>query len=130
MRRKQLLGSLGILLATLFWGLSFVIIKDTLNRFSVLHLLAFKYLIASLGMGVLFFRRLEALNWKVVKEGAVLGGLLFVSQYFQTLGCKYTTAGKNAFISTLYVVLVPFLAWVLYRKRTEKRNVPKKTYGT
>ena len=53
----------------------------------------------------------------------VLGVLLFVSQFFQTLGCKYTTAGKNAFITTVYVILVPFLYWWIEKRRPDRKCV-------
>ena len=41
------------------------------------------------------------------------GIFLFISYYFQTYGLKFTTASKNAFITTLYVIIVPFLHWFL-----------------
>ena len=42
------------------------------------------------------------------------GGIVSIYQrLFQTYGLKYTTASKNAFITTLYVVIVPFLAWAV-----------------
>ena len=53
----------------------------------------------------------------------MLGFLLWLSQFFQTLGCKYTTAGKNAFLTTIYVILVPFLSWWIERRRPGKRSL-------
>ena len=54
---------------------------------------------------------------------AVLGFWLFVSYFFQTYGLKYTTASKNAFITTLYVILVPFINWGINRLRPGKNNL-------
>ena len=57
------------------------------------------------------------------KCGALAGLFLFVSYYFQTYGLKYTTASKNAFITTLYVVIVPFLAWAVNHVRPKANNL-------
>ena len=55
--------------------------------------------------------------------GGLLGVFLFVSYFFQTYGLKYTTASKNAFITTLYVILVPFLHWFFNHKKPKRNNV-------
>ena len=46
-----------------------------------------------------------------------MGIFLTLAYLFQTYGIKYTTASKNAFITALYVVLVPFLYWKISKKR-------------
>ena len=43
--------------------------------------------------------------------------------YLPRLTCA-VTAGKNAFLTTVYVVLVPFLGWALFKKRPAPRSVP------
>ena len=89
--KQQIWGSLGLLTATLLWGFSFVVVKDSTESIPVLYLLALRYLIASVGMAVFLLcrRSLPAgIPLPVIKQGMVLGALLFVSQFFQTLGCK------------------------------------------
>jgi len=48
---------------------------------------------------------------------------LFLAYAFQTIGCNYTTAGKNAFLTTIYVILVPFLNWILIKRRPDVFSV-------
>ena len=48
---------------------------------------------------------------------------LCLSYQFQTYGLKYTTASKNAFITTLYVIIVPFFYWIVSKKRPTGRNI-------
>lgn len=55
--------------------------------------------------------------------GSILGVFLFLAYFFQTYGLKYTTASKNAFITTLYVILVPFLHWGINHKRPKAKNI-------
>lgn len=135
--KQQIWGSLGLLTATLLWGFSFVVVKDSTASIPVIYLLALRYLIASVGMAVyLLGRKLlqgagkqdrvpdpMRITLSAIKQGMVLGALLFISQFFQTLGCKYTTAGKNAFITTIYVILVPFLYWWSEKRRPDRKCI-------
>ena len=59
----------------------------------------------------------------MLKGGFVLGLLLFIGYALQTVGCKYTTAGKNAFLTAAYVVMVPFLHRLINNQKTEKINI-------
>lgn len=120
---SQWAGSLGLLSAAIIWGFSFVVVKDSTASIPISYLVAFRYVLASAGMLIIFPLKLKKLNYKVIKQGAVLGAFLCVGQYFQTLGCKYTTAGKNAFITTIYVILVPFLWWILEKKKPESVHI-------
>lgn len=59
-------------------------------------------------------------NWKIskaeLKIGSVPGLLLFLAFASQTLGLQYTTASKQGFLTATYVVMVPFLYWLFYKK--------------
>ena len=51
-------------------------------------------------------------------------GLCLAAAYIlQTYGLVYTTPGKNAFLTTTYCILVPFLYWVISGKRPDKYNI-------
>lgn len=54
-----------------------------------------------------------------LKCGILIGIALFASYAFQTYGVKYTTAGNNAFLTTTYVIMVPFLYWIVTKKRPD-----------
>lgn len=56
-------------------------------------------------------------------EGAVMGTLLFWGYAFQSIGLTDTTPGKNAFLTVLYCVEVPFLCWLFYRRRPDRFDV-------
>ena len=53
----------------------------------------------------------------MIQHGLLLGIIQFFAQGIQLMGLKYTTAGKQAFLITAYVVLVPFVSWLIVRKR-------------
>jgi drug/metabolite transporter (DMT)-like permease len=48
--------------------------------------------------------------------GAMLGFFLFVAFVTQTIGLQWTTPGKSGFITSLYIVMVPFLYWIVARR--------------
>ncbi len=123
-KTTEFLAGAGLLLTTVIWGFAFVVVKNSLDLIPPIYMLAFRFTIASLALALLYVRRLRRLDLALCRNGAVLGLFLFLAYVLQTIGCKYTTAGKNAFLTTVYVVLVPFLGWALLKKRPAPRSVP------
>lgn len=54
---------------------------------------------------------------RTLKGGIVCGIALSLASFMQQLGIMYTTVGKSGFITALYIVLVPFLSYALYRTK-------------
>jgi drug/metabolite transporter (DMT)-like permease len=105
------LADLALALVSLIWGFTFVVVKSALDDISTLLFLALRFSLATL---VLFgFFRLRGFTWRgerrMWKGGAVCGFLLFAGYALQTAGLRTTTASKSAFITGLYIVLVPLL---------------------
>ncbi|MBD5410399.1 MAG: EamA family transporter [Treponema sp.] len=110
-------ASIGIIFTTILWGFGFVVVKDSLNSIGAIWMVALRFTLAAVLMTVFFFKKYRTLTKKKLVEGAVTGFFLFCAYATQTIGCKYTTAGKNAFLTTIYVLLVPLISWPLYKKR-------------
>ena len=110
-------ASVGLLLAAAIWGFAFVIVKDSLDYIGAVWMMAFRFSIAPVALAVIYCARLKTLTARAWVHGAVLGLYLFLAYLFQTIGCGYTTAGKNAFLTTIYVMLIPLFLWVLTKKR-------------
>ncbi len=119
---KSLGGRLALLTAALIWGSSFIIMKDAVDGIPVFQLLAIRFTIAAVLLGVLFFRRLMRANRQLLLHGALCGALLLTAYTVQTFGLAETTPGKNAFLTAVYCVLVPFVGWIVYRKRPAIRS--------
>lgn len=119
--KKQVwLASAGMTAATVIWGFAFVIVKNSVDLVPPLYMMAFRFTIGFLGMTILFAGRWRYLSKEAFRAGGIVGTFLFVSYFFQTAGIQYTTAGKNAFLTTVYVVIVPFFSWALYKKRPDR----------
>lgn len=113
----SLLSSAGLLLAAAIWGFAFVIVKDSLDYIGATWMLAFRFSIAALVLTLIYRRKLKSLTLKAWFHGGILGFYLFTAYLVQTIGCKYTTAGKNAFLTTIYVFLIPLFLWAITKRR-------------
>lgn len=111
------LGQLALLTAALIWGTSFIIMKDAVDAIPIYLLLAIRFTIAAILLGIIFLKRMRKLTLRMLGHGAVIGVLLFAAYVTQTIGLTGTTPGKNAFLTAVYCVLVPFLMWMLFGKR-------------
>jgi drug/metabolite transporter (DMT)-like permease len=115
-RTQGLLSGAGLILITLVWGGGFVVVKDSVNTVPPIYMIAVRFTIASVLLAAVFWKNLTRMNSVTLRRGALLGVFLFLSYAFQTIGVIYTTAGKNAFLTTIYVILVPLIVWVFTRK--------------
>ena len=108
-QKRGALAKAALLVATLIWGSTFIIFKDAMNGLPPLFILAFRYLVATVILSAVFFKKLRLINKTYLWQGAVLGVFLAAAYIFQTYGLQGTTPGKNAFLTAVYCVLVPFV---------------------
>lgn len=118
-RSTQVFASLGLLLTAAVWGFAFVVVKDSLDYVGSVYMVAIRFSIATIGLAIIFCKRLKKIDKKHLLMGGVTGLFLFLAYLVQTIGCSYTTAGKNAFLTTIYVILIPLISWPLYKKRPQ-----------
>lgn len=115
-------GRLALLTAALIWGSSFIVMKDTLDHIPVFMLLAIRFTLGGLLLAVIFRKRLMQADRSIWGHGAICGVLLLAAYATQTYGLKTTTPGANAFLTAVYCVMVPFMAWGFFRKRPTAWN--------
>lgn len=116
-KKVRFLASTGLLGTAIIWGFAFVIVKNSLDKVPPVYMLAFRFSIAFTALAIVFAKKFKTINKKIIGQGVLLGFLLFGAYLVQTIGCQYTTAGKNAFLTTVYVVIVPFLQWGMNKKK-------------
>ncbi len=115
--KTRLLAGSGMVLMTVIWGGAFVAMKTSVDMIPPAWLLTARFLLSAAAMIILFHRNLIGINRKTVFHGCITGFFFGAAYLFQTYGLKYTTASKNAFITTLYVIMVPFIFWAVKRKK-------------
>ena len=112
-----------IVLATIIWGSSFVVMKNSVDVLPTFWLLAIRFTFSALVLAMVFIKRWKVLDRQYLIGGTVMGFCLFVAYAFQTFGLEQTTSGKNAFFTAVYCVIVPFLYWAIAGRRPDKFNI-------
>lgn len=112
-----------LLLAGVIWGLGFVATVWALRDFSPVGFLITRFMIAfTLGeiVRVLIMKRRfwNAEDFKL----SIFAGVLMASFLLpQTVGLLFTTATNSGFLTILYVVMVPILSFVAFKKKSPVR---------
>ncbi|MDD4803508.1 MAG: DMT family transporter [Syntrophomonas sp.] len=104
-----------LLLTAAIWGFAFVAQRVGMDYLGPFTFNGIRFLLGSISLIplLLFFRsdsRTSRTEFKYeIKAGICVGLILFMASSLQQIGLIYTTAGKAAFITSLYIVLVPLL---------------------
>ena len=109
--------------AAIIWGSSFLIVKKSMDSMQPHTLLAIRFTIASLLLCAIFHKRLRKLNKDYLISGGIIGLFLFMAYSVQTIGITDTTPGKNAFLTAVYCVIVPYLYWIIDKNKPDKYNI-------
>ena len=117
----HLRGTLMLLAASFFWGTTFVAQILGMEGLGPYTYAAARFALGVLFIGALWFlycdKRAEQRRAGTFRSGFRAGipvGLaMFVGVTLQQVALLYTTAGKTAFITTVYIVLVPLAAVLL-----------------
>ena len=106
-----------LILNTVIWGATFVLVKQALRDVSPVLFLALRFTLATAVLLVLFRGSWShPLNPRGALAGGGLAGVFLFSGYaFQTIGLQFTTAPKSAFLTGLTAVMTPLLAAVVHR---------------
>ena len=120
---KKHIGEAALFSITIFWGVTFAIIKLALNDISPMLFIAIRFLFAALLILPFLLKPLLQSNIDVIKAGIFLGLLYFIGFATQTVGLYYTTATKSGFITGTFIIFIPILQLILERKTPGKGNI-------
>jgi drug/metabolite transporter (DMT)-like permease len=106
-----------LVLVTMIWGSSFLIVQQTIRLTGPFTFLAMRFSIAALVLAVIFHKRLAQITRAEIITGSLIGLFLFGAYALQSIGLQYTTSSKAGFITGMYVPLVAILAVPLLRQK-------------
>ncbi|MGB5107526.1 MAG: DMT family transporter [Candidatus Zixiibacteriota bacterium] len=115
-RKHKLLAELGLLYAAIIWGATFYIVKGALGQIDPIVLVGYRFALAGTLLGIYLVVRGKNLLVGI-KDGLILGIILWSLYIPQTIGLKYTSAANSGFITGLFVVIVPILAYFFFKKK-------------
>ena len=125
---KKWLAIGGLILVTVIWGGGFVASDMALGSMKPFHIMMVRFLLASVLMGMISMGqhkkegKLEN-RAGAIKAGILMGIALFAGFALQIIGLQYTTPSKNAFLTALNVVIVPFIAFIILKKKVGMKGI-------
>lgn len=121
MKNRLAIG--GLILVTIIWGGGFVASDMALESMRPFQIMAVRFLLATVLMGLISIKSLKGITKAEVKAGGLMGVALFTGFALQIVGLQYTTPSKNAFLTALNVVIVPFIAFLILKKKVGMKGV-------
>ena len=113
------MGEIALSITAIIWGSGFVASAIALEHFTPYQILAIRFIIGAIILSVIFHKRLKNIKKATIIQGAIIGIFLYVAFALQTVGLQYTTPSKNAFLTAVNVVIVPFIAFVMYKRKID-----------
>ena len=122
-RPSNTLPVIALLTVAVAWGGAFVVMKPAIEHQPFYDFLALRFTIAAAIMALVRPKALRAISPRLLLTGLSLGVILGLAYVTQTLALEQTTAAITGFLTGLYVVLTPLLAWLLFRNRITAKLV-------
>ena len=107
-------------IATIFFGMTYVLTKICLNYSTELHIISFRFLIAFVISLIFLQRKIFPIKIKEILYSLILSVLLFMVFITMTIGVKYTTATNASFLISLSVIFIPFFSWIFNKEKLKK----------
>ncbi|CAB4729468.1 MAG: EamA family transporter [Actinobacteria bacterium] len=117
---KIRLAPWALLTVSAAWGMAFVVMKDAIERQSVNNFLFTRFTLAVIVMVALKPQVLKKLDRDLIIRAGSAGIFLGLGYIFQTLGLARTGAAITGFVTGLYVVFTPLLAYFFLKERLTK----------
>jgi drug/metabolite transporter (DMT)-like permease len=102
---------------TAVWGATFLVVQKAISRMPVMDFLALRFTIAALMMIALRPKCVRGITRNELRHGIILGLVLGSGYILQTYGLLSASAAVSGFITGMFVVLTPVMAWVILRNQ-------------
>jgi len=117
---KMRIAPWALLSVSAAWGMAFVVMKDAIERQSVNNFLFTRFLLAVVVMIALKPRVIRQFDRNLILRAGSAGIFLGLGYIFQTFGLARTGAAIAGFVTGLYVVFTPLLAYFFLKERLTK----------
>ena len=107
-------------IATIFFGMTYVLTKICLNYSTEFHIISFRFLIAFIVSLIFLQKKIFPIKIKEFIYSLILSIMLFLVFITMTIGVKYTTATNASFLISLSVIFIPFFSWIFNKEKPKK----------
>ncbi|RLD13540.1 MAG: EamA/RhaT family transporter, partial [Caldiserica bacterium] len=115
--------TLSLIVATILWGITFVVVKKGVEAYHPVSFLFLRFSITFLVLTVFMALTKRKIKNEIFVKGLILGIFLFFGYILQTVGLKYTTPSKSAFLTSLFVLFTPFISFFILKTKIKFRTV-------
>lgn len=123
-KKISLLADASLVLVAIIWGSGFTATQMALDSgFLPFATMAARFSIAAIFMSFIFIKKLKKITIADIRAGFIVGFFLFAGFASQTIGLQFTTPSKNAFLTATNVIFVPFIYWLISKKKPDIYSV-------
>ena len=119
-RKVEVVASIILAVVALVWGTTYAVIKDTLSVVQPFSLMMFRFVFSALILSLMYLKKFKTIKSVDLKRGVIIGIFMFLAFYFLIVSIRFTTASKFSFIVGAYVLIVPFLSWVINKTKLDR----------
>ncbi|WP_085542396.1 DMT family transporter [Cedecea sp. NFIX57] len=101
-----------LILITMFWGGTFLAVQYAMTMSDPFFFVGLRFATAAIAVGLLSLKSLRGLTWLEIKAGVMIGVAIAIGYSMQTWGLQTIPSSKSAFITAMYVPVVPLLQWI------------------
>lgn len=113
LRRQEI----ALIAVTAVWGSTFLLVHWAMQHSGPWFFVGIRFLIAGLISVVIFRRALRGMRWRDIGAGVAIGVMIHLGYGLQTVGLQTIDSSTSAFITAMYIPLVPLAQWAVFRKR-------------
>lgn len=121
--KTQIKVDITLVLVTMFWGVSYLLIDYSLEELDPFNINAMRFIIAFMIPFLFWWKKLIKVSLSTLKYSACLGFILFLVYVGATFGVKYTSLSNAGFLCSLAVVITPILAFFIKKTVAEKKLI-------
>lgn len=108
---------LALVAITAVWGSTFLLVHWAMEHSDPWFFVGLRFLVAALVGILIFWRSLRGMTWADVGAGTAIGVMIYGGYGLQTVGLQTIDSSTSAFLTALYVPMVPFAQWIFFRRR-------------
>jgi len=117
LNKRVRLADLSLIAVSILWGAGFIAVQYAIKSgLPVSLIIALRFMIGAITIFAFKTKKIFTMKKKEVITGVVAGAMLFLSFFTQTMGQSFSNVSNTAFITAIYVVLVPFIIWIVKGK--------------
>jgi len=109
-------SELVLILITIVWGGTFLAVHHAMTVSGPFFFIGIRFAVAASLLGLFSWRFLHRMTWQELHAGSMIGLSIALGYGLQTYGMQTISSSKSAFITAMYVPLVPLLQWLFLRK--------------